>query len=241
MVQPQKDPLRALSEQEEQELQRLVKATSERLDVVRRAKAVLAVAAGRPFTEAAHEAGVKSGDGVGKLVKRFNEHGLAALSIAAGAGRKPTYTYEQAEAAGIVQLNEDEAGPYQAIPQPGDSWQPEGHPVLQPHEYERRGTAKLLTLFRPATGILNAKGVLSVTNAVLHPWLKEELVVMLTEIEKAHPREGLPPEAERPLYAQWRTWLWPHESDEGLPPLRIILVLDNLAGHLSYDLVQWFA
>jgi hypothetical protein len=30
--------------------------------------------------------------------------------------------YEQAEAAGIVQLNEDEAGPYQAIPQPGASW-----------------------------------------------------------------------------------------------------------------------
>ena len=28
-------------------------------------------------------------------MKRFNEHGLAALSIAAGAGRKPTYTSEQ--------------------------------------------------------------------------------------------------------------------------------------------------
>ena len=95
MAQPQKAPLRALSEQEKRELQRIVKATSERLDVVRRAQALLAIAAGKAFTEAAHEAGLKSGDGVGKLVKRFNAHGLAALSISAGRGRKPTYTSEQ--------------------------------------------------------------------------------------------------------------------------------------------------
>jgi transposase len=95
MAQPQKEPLRAMSEQEERELRRIAKATSERVDVVRRAKAVLAVASGKPFTEAAHEAGLKSGKGVGQLVKRFNAHGLAALSIAAGRGRKPTYTSEQ--------------------------------------------------------------------------------------------------------------------------------------------------
>jgi hypothetical protein len=95
MAQPQKEPLRALSEQEERELQRTVKATSERLDVVRRAQALLAVARGKPFTQAAHEAGLKSGKGVGKLVKRFNTQGLAALSIAAGRGRKPTYTSQQ--------------------------------------------------------------------------------------------------------------------------------------------------
>jgi len=147
--------------------------------------------------------------------------------------------YEQAEAAGIVQLNEDEAGPYQAIPQPGVSWQPEGHPALQPHEYERGGTAKLLTLFRPATGQIRAKGVTSVTNAVLHPWLKEHLSAVLAELEKKQPQESLPPEEERPLAAQWKTWLWPQESAQGLPPLRIILVMDNLAGHLSYDLVRW--
>src|SRR3982074_862997 len=95
--------------------------------------------------------------------------------------------YEQAGAAGITQLNEDEAGPYQAIPQPGASWQPEGHPALQPHEYERGGTAKLLTLFRPASGQIRAKGVLSVTNAVLHPWLQDQLGAVLAEIEQAHP------------------------------------------------------
>src|SRR5258706_13783399 len=146
---------------------------------------------------------------------------------------------EQAEAAGIVQLNEDEAGPYQAIPQPGASWQPQGHPVLQPHEYERGGTAKLLTLFRPATGHLRAKGVVSAPNAVLHPSLKEQRSSGLAELEKAHPRAALPPEAERPAFARWETWLgYPPRSVE--PPLRIVLVLDNLAGHLPYDLVRWF-
>lgn len=95
MAHPQKDPLRALSEQEERELHRIVKATSERLDVIRRAKALLGVASGEAFTQAAREAGLKSGDGVGKLVKRFNEHGLAALAIAVGRGRKITYTSAQ--------------------------------------------------------------------------------------------------------------------------------------------------
>jgi len=95
MAQPQKEPLRALSEQEKRELQRVVRASSERLDVVRRAKALVAVANGKPLTEAARQAGLKSGKGVGQLVKRFNAGGLAALSIAAGRGRKPTYSSEQ--------------------------------------------------------------------------------------------------------------------------------------------------
>lgn len=136
-------------------------------------------------------------------------------------------------------LCEDEAGPYQAIPQPGANWQPEGHPALQPHEYERGGTAKMLTLFRPATGELRAKGIRSAPNAVLHPWLKEHLVEILGELEEKKPAENVPPEEERPLAARWKTWLWPHESAEGLPPLRVLLVWDNLAGHLTPDLVVW--
>lgn len=98
----------------------------------------------------------------------------------------------------------------------------------------------MLTLFRPATGHLRAKGVQSVTNAVLHPWLKEQLSEVLAEIEKKHPRESLPPEQERPVCAQWETWLGHPSRNPSLPPLRIVLVLDNLAGHLSPDLVGWF-
>jgi hypothetical protein len=132
----------------------------------------------------------------------------------------------------------DEAGPYQAIPQPGGSWQPEGRPVLHPHEYVRGGTAKLLTLFRPGTGQLRAKGVLSAPNVVLHPWLQEQLSEVLAEIEKKQPAKALPAEAERPLCARWETWLG-HAPRTPLPPLRVVLVWDNLAGHLSPDLVLW--
>jgi transposase len=91
----QKHPLRVLRKQEERELQRIVKASSERVDVVRRAKALLAVAASQSFPQAADGAGFAEARSVRELVERFNEHSLASLSIASGRGRKPTYTSEQ--------------------------------------------------------------------------------------------------------------------------------------------------
>jgi hypothetical protein len=141
--------------------------------------------------------------------------------------------YRTAEAAGIALWCQDEAGPYQAIPQPGASWQPLGQPQRQPHEYIRGGTAKLLTLFRPATGVVRAKGVTNAPNAVLHPWLQSEL----TEVLATLPPVTLP-EAERPAAAQWATWLG-HTPQVALPPLRLILIWDNLAGHTSWPMVHW--
>ena len=130
---------------------------------------------------------------------------------------------EQAEAAGIVQLNEDEAGPYQAIPQPGASSQPEGHPARPPHEYERGGTAKRLPLFRPATGKIRAKGVVSVTNAVLHPWLKEQLLAVLEAEDKAKAEAAEEEPAPAPTPAElaeaqaWETWVgW--RLNDSYPP-----------------------
>jgi transposase len=95
MSMPQKHPLRPLTEQEERELHRIEKASSERVDVVRRARALLAVAAQQTFPQAASAAGFKEARSVSQLVERFNRQGLAALLIASGRGRKPTYTSEQ--------------------------------------------------------------------------------------------------------------------------------------------------
>ncbi|MBV9279881.1 MAG: transposase, partial [Chloroflexi bacterium] len=141
--------------------------------------------------------------------------------------------YRTAEAAGIAVCCQDEAGPYQTKPYPGESWEPEGDPARQPHEYVRDGTAKLLTLFRPATGEVRAQGVTSASNAVLHPWLQGELSALLATLP-----EVTTPEEERPEAARWLTWLG-HEPRAPLPPLRMILIWDNLAGHLSWSIVEW--
>lgn len=130
---------------------------------------------------------------------------------------------------------EDEAGPYQAIPQPGASWQKEGKPAKLPSEYIRCGTAKLLTLFRPANGQVFACPVDGATNAILHPWLKEQLTQILADLPE------LPAESQNSWGRHFRDWGFVEEatSDHEWPLVRLIVVWDNLAGHLTPDLVTW--
>jgi transposase len=325
----QQTPLRPFTASERQDLERIAKATSGRGDQVQRARALLAVSAGQSWTAAARTSGFKSRAGVALLVRRFNERGLAALRIAPGRGRKPTYdlrartqivaraqqspdrerdgtatwslsllqralrreglaqisqdtirrvlqgagssyqrtrtwcptgtalrkrktgpvqvvdprteekkdliehAYRLAEQYGIALWCQDEAGPYQAIPQPGVGWAPAGDPVRHPHEYVRGGTAKLLTLFRPATGEVRASGVTSAPNTVLHPWLQEELSQILQTLPVTAP--GV---ADAPFIPYWwrRRQELVHYND---PPLRLILIWDNLAGHRSPEIVYW--
>jgi len=83
--------LRPLAGKERATLEHLIRRTSERVDRVRRARALLAVAAGASFAAAARAAGLRSPTTVANLVGRFNASGLAALRISEGRGRKPTY------------------------------------------------------------------------------------------------------------------------------------------------------
>jgi transposase len=95
MTRRQKHPLRDLSVEERQELERTARATSESAARVARAKALLAVAQGQSYTAAAKACGRRSGDSVGQLVERFNHEGLAALTPRYGGGAKTIYETAQ--------------------------------------------------------------------------------------------------------------------------------------------------
>ncbi len=142
--------------------------------------------------------------------------------------------YTTGASLGLAVWCEDEAGPFQAVPRPGASWQPAGRPARQPHEYVRGGTAKVLTLFRPADGRVRIEGATACPNAVLHPWLKREVSAIVAEL--AAPAT----ETSREAWLRWQAGLkMPITLPEELPPLRVLLVLDNLAGHRTPELVLW--
>jgi len=144
--------------------------------------------------------------------------------------------YTLGESLGLEVWCEDEAGPFQTIPHPGQSWQPEGNPARQPHEYIRNGTAKVLTLFHPADGRVRIEGTTTCPNAVLHPWLKRELAAVLAELPTPPPTA----DASRAAWERWQVGLTlPITLPSELPALRVLLVLDNLAGHKTPAFVLW--
>jgi len=76
--------------------------------------------------------------------------------------------------------------------------------------------------------------VTNAPTAVLHPWLQGELEQVLAT---------LPPPAAtapHPELREWATWLG-YDPPAPLPPLRALLIWDNLAGHLSADIVPWLS
>jgi hypothetical protein len=92
-------------------------------------------------------------------------------------------------------------------------------------------------LLHPASGQVLVKGVTSSTNAVLHSWLQTQLEAILAKA----PAQDMTPRAEH--RAAWEVWqqglsIRPTLPAE-LPPLRMLLIWDNLAGHKTPELVLW--
>jgi hypothetical protein len=146
--------------------------------------------------------------------------------------------YRQATERGLLLWCQDEAGSFTTTPYDGASWEVEGQPARQAHEYLPNGTAKLLTLLHPASGQVRVKGVTSSTNnVVLHTWLQAELTVVLA----VAPAVDMTPSAEhRPAWEEWQVGLTLKPTlPAELPPLRMLLIWDNLAGHTSREMVLW--
>ena len=74
-----------------------MRATSAPAGIVARARALLAVAAGCSYTEAARRVGRRSGDAVGELVAGFNRDGLAAVEPRHGGGPRVRYGVAERE------------------------------------------------------------------------------------------------------------------------------------------------
>jgi hypothetical protein len=166
MTRLQKDPLRPLASDERDRLRRIARSHAEPAAHVARAKALLAVADGASYADAAKAAGRRGNDAVSHLVSRFNREGVVAIEPRHGGG--PPVVYAEAE--------------------------------------RERGS-----------------------------WLKEELSAILGTLPE--PKEVLGDEENR---AEWKSWQEGLSvritSPKELPPLRMLLVWDNLIGHLNAEL-----
>jgi transposase len=97
MARQQRTPLRRLTDTERALLQQIARSGKERADRVARARALLAVADGTPFTVAATAVGRRTGDTVARWVARFNTEGLDTLDRGHGGGPATEYGAEEEE------------------------------------------------------------------------------------------------------------------------------------------------
>jgi transposase len=82
------------------------------------------------------------------------------------------------------------------------------------------------------------RGLRRATNEVLHPWLKEELTAVIETLPPS--KEVLGAEQNRAEWESWQEGLSVKITlPEELPPLRMLLVWDNLIGHLNAELLLW--
>jgi transposase len=95
MSRRQKDPLRPLREEERNELDCLSRSRSAPAAPVLRAPSLLAVAAGRSYTEAALLVGRRTGDTIRDWVSCFNRQGVAAVVPRHGGGPPVRYGDQQ--------------------------------------------------------------------------------------------------------------------------------------------------
>jgi len=97
MARRKKDPLRALTQEEQTFLETLSRARSAPADQIARATGILAVAEGKSYKAAAQLCHQGQGATVASWVARFNVEGIAAVVPRHGGGHVPRFTGEVKE------------------------------------------------------------------------------------------------------------------------------------------------
>jgi hypothetical protein len=89
--------------------------------------------------------------------------------------------------------------------------------------------------------MVRAQGVLAAPTAILHPWLKDQLLQVVAELDRdpLPVRVPLPEDQLLPLLRTWQHGWWSYERPTPAPPLRLLLIWDTRAGHRSSDRVRW--
>jgi transposase len=91
MTRRRKDPLRSLTDEERDVLERISRSSGEPVSHVARSKVILAVADGKTYAQAAQAASRKARQAVSELVSRFNQEGVTAIEPRHGGGSETTY------------------------------------------------------------------------------------------------------------------------------------------------------
>ena len=154
MARQAREPLRELTNDEQEKLHKVERSRTETAEVVARAKIILAVAGGANFAAGARCGDRKSGYGVAKLVGRFNRAGVKALQTKPGAGHPVKYTLEQ---------REQVLAEYRRVPDP---------------EVDGTGTWSLTTLQRavrkrPELGQISRYTISKILHDAGHTWQRD--------------------------------------------------------------------
>lgn len=96
----------------------------------------------------------------------------------------------------------------------------------------------MITLLHPNTGEVRVKGVTNTRNETLHGGLKTELTAILATLPDPAPVTD--PQSNRDFWESWPDGLTVKATlSADLPPLRLLLVMDNLTGHKNPDWLIW--
>ncbi len=83
----------------------------------------------------------------------------------------------------------------------------------------------------------------SVTNPVLHPWIQQEVEQILAALPERSSEQRPIERTQEERRSEWECWQTGLSQRftllEDLPPLRMLLIWDNLAGHHNAGMLCW--